>query len=51
MYMSMCLMPMWVSMHHHTQSVSAPADGGNELGPPEVIVHVQAEPRIGLFQH
>lgn len=49
-YMFMCYMPMWVSMHRRTQCVGAPADWGNELGPPEVIVHVQAETRIGLFQ-
>lgn len=49
-YVFMCYMPMWVSVHHRTQCVSAPADWGNELGPPEVIVHVQAETRIGLFQ-
>ena len=49
-YVLMCYMPMWVSVHRRTQCVSAPADWGNELGPPEVIVHVQAQTRIGLFQ-
>lgn len=49
-YMFMCYLPMWVSMHCRTHRVSAPADWGNELGPPEVIVLVQVETRIDLFQ-